>query len=70
MFLADEIPLIITIAIMASGALGLVFIRFMYKRENKKRAEEISQWDEADFAAETASIARRGDQRKTFMYGL
>ncbi|KAF7532239.1 hypothetical protein G7054_g8140 [Neopestalotiopsis clavispora] len=65
-----ETPLIITIAIMASGALGLVFIRLMYKRENKKRAEEISQWDEVDFAAETASIARRGDQRKTFMYGL
>jgi hypothetical protein len=67
---ADEVPLIITIAIMAAGALGLVFIRVMYKIENKKRAAEIADWDESQFAAEAASTERRGDQRRTFMYGL
>lgn len=68
--LSDETPLIITIAIMASGALGLIFLRFMYKRENAKRSIEISQWDELDFASESSSTDRRGDQRRTFMYGL
>jgi hypothetical protein len=64
------VPLIITIAIMVAGALGLVFIRFMYQLENKKRGREIEDWDEAQFAAEAASEERRGDQRRTFMYGL
>jgi hypothetical protein len=64
------VPLIITIAIMVAGALGLVFIRFMYQLENKKRGREIENWDEAQFAAEAASEERRGDQRRTFMYGL
>ncbi|CAI6334217.1 unnamed protein product [Periconia digitata] len=65
-----EVPLIITICIMVVGACGLIFLRFMYQRENKKRAEEIATWDEQRFAEESASEVRRGDQRKTFMYGL
>ncbi|KAK8867381.1 hypothetical protein PGQ11_005959 [Apiospora arundinis] len=65
-----EVPLIITICIMVAGACGLVFIRFMYQRENKKRAREIASWDEQRFAEESASQLRRGDQRHTFMYGL
>jgi hypothetical protein len=65
---ADETPLIITICIMAAGACGLIFLRVMYMWENKKRANLIAQWDEADFAAEAASEQRRGDQRRTFMY--
>lgn len=66
----DEVPLIITICIMVAGVCGLVFIRYMYQRENKRRAEEIATWDEQRFAEENASEIRRGDQRKTFMYGL
>ncbi|KAK7957766.1 transporter [Apiospora saccharicola] len=65
-----EIPLIITICIMVAGASGLVFIRFMYQRENRKRAQEIANWDERRFAEESASQVRRGDRRHTFMYGL
>ncbi|KAK7926593.1 transporter [Apiospora marii] len=65
-----EVPLIITICIMVAGACGLVFIRFMYQRENRKRAREIADWDEQRFAEESASQVRRGDQRHTFMYGL
>lgn len=57
-------------AIMAFGACGLMFIRFMYKLENKKRAREIESWTEQDFANEAASEIRRGDQRRTFMYGF
>ncbi|KAF2017894.1 MFS general substrate transporter [Aaosphaeria arxii CBS 175.79] len=64
-----EVPLIITMVIMASGICGLVFLKIMYKLENKKRAAIISNWDENDFAAEALSEERRGDQRRTFMYG-
>jgi hypothetical protein len=55
---------------MGCGICGLVFLRFMYQFENKKRAREIADWDEAQFAAEASSEERRGDQRRTFMYGL
>jgi hypothetical protein len=55
---------------MIVGALGLVVIRFMYQLENKKRVREIENWDEGQFAAEAASEERRGDQRRTFMYGV
>ncbi|KAK3667341.1 hypothetical protein LTR22_001857 [Elasticomyces elasticus] len=64
-----ETPLIITMAIMVFGICGLGFLKFMYLRENKKRARDIANWDEADFASEAASTERRGDQKRTFMYG-
>ena len=56
-------------AIMVFGICGLGFLKFMYLRENKKRAREIANWDESDFANEAASTERRGDQKRTFMYG-
>lgn len=56
-------------AIMVVGICGLAFLKFMYIRENKKRATEISGWDESDFATEATSEKRRGDQKRTFMYG-
>lgn len=56
--------------LMAVGSLGLVFVRYSYKWENKKRSREIASWDEQDFAAEASSTERRGDQRRTFMYGF
>lgn len=65
----DETPLIVTMALMVFGIFGLGFLKFMYLRENKKRAREIANWDEADFANEAASEERRGDQKRTFMYG-
>lgn len=65
----DETPLIVTMALMIFGICGLGFLKFMYLRENKKRAREIATWDEADFASEAASKERRGDQKRTFMYG-
>lgn len=65
----DETPLIVTMALMVFGICGLGFLKFMYLRENKKRALEIANWDEADFANEAASKVRRGDQKRTFMYG-
>ena len=55
--------------IMAFGALGLIFIRVMYMWENKRRSAEIASWDEDRFIDEANSLERRGDQRKTFMYG-
>ncbi|KAI1851512.1 hypothetical protein JX266_002974 [Neoarthrinium moseri] len=64
-----ETPLIITVVIMAVGAVGLIFIRYMYMLENKRRICEVADWDEARFVAEAASEERRGDQRWTFLYG-
>ncbi|EQB57253.1 hypothetical protein CGLO_02649 [Colletotrichum gloeosporioides Cg-14] len=64
-----EVPLIITMVIMACGICGLVFLKYAYKMENRKRAIEIETWDETQFAAEARSEIRRGDQRRTFMYG-
>lgn len=55
---------------MAFGALGLVFIRTMYMIENRRRAREIATWDVDQLAREAVSQERRGDQRKTFIYGL
>lgn len=56
-------------AIMVFGICGLGFLKFMYLRENKNRAREIATWEEADFANEATSEKRRGDQKRTFMYG-
>lgn len=65
----DETPLIVTMAIMVFGICGLGFLKFMYLRENRKKGREVANWDEADFASEAASKERRGDQKRTFMYG-
>lgn len=67
---SDETPLFITIGLMAFGALGLVFIRTMYMFENRKRARETATWDVDQVAQEATSEERRGDQRRTFIYGL
>ncbi|KAL2875602.1 hypothetical protein SGCOL_009219 [Colletotrichum sp. CLE4] len=64
-----EVPLIVTMIIMACGICGLVFLKHLYKMENKKRADEIACWDEAQFTAEAVCRERRGDQKHTFMYG-
>ncbi|KAF2025469.1 MFS general substrate transporter [Setomelanomma holmii] len=64
-----EVPLMITMMIMACGCCGLVFLNAMYRRENRAQARQVSNWDEADFAAEAASETRRGDQKRAFVYG-
>lgn len=58
----------ITIIIMACGVRGLVFLKYMYRIENQKRAGEIATC-EAQFAAEAVPEERRDGQRRTFMYG-
>jgi hypothetical protein len=65
----DETPLIITMCIMAFGICGLAFLKVMYKLENKRRAREIASWGDEQFIAEANSMQRRGDQKRTFMYG-
>jgi hypothetical protein len=54
---------------MACGICGLVFLKYMYRLENKNRARETANWDGAQFAAEEISTKRRGDQKRTFIYG-
>ena len=66
--LIDKVPLTVTMVIMGCGICGLVFLKYMYTRENNKRASAIVGWDESDFAAEATSEDRRGDQRRTFIY--
>ncbi|KAI7286869.1 hypothetical protein KC345_g920 [Hortaea werneckii] len=60
-----EIPLIVTMCLMAFGMCGLMFVKTMYIRENKLRGRVIEQ----QFATEATSPERRGDQKRTFMYG-
>ncbi|KAL0930162.1 allantoate transport protein [Colletotrichum truncatum] len=64
-----EIPLIVTMIIMACGICGLLFLKYMYRLENRKRAREVATWDETQFSEEAVSEERRGDQRRTFVYG-
>ncbi|KAK0634128.1 major facilitator superfamily domain-containing protein [Immersiella caudata] len=62
-------PLIVTMIMSVVGMVGFVFIRIMYMLENKKRGKEIATWDEDRFEEEKNSTERRGDQRKTWIYG-
>lgn len=64
-----KFPLIVTMCMSAAGMIGFVFIRVMYMWENKKRRQEIAIWDEDRFEEEQNSTERRGDQRKTWIYG-
>lgn len=67
---ADEVPLTTTVILMAIGMAGFLFVRFMYQRENAKRLRIIEDWTHDQFEEEACSEERRGDQRRTFMYGL
>lgn len=62
-------PLIVTMAMSAVGILGFLSVRGMYMVENKRRRKEIATWDEDRFEEEQNSTQRRGDQRKTWIYG-
>jgi len=62
-------PLIVTMIMSAVGIVGFIFIRLMYLLENKKRRKEIATWDEDRFEEEMNSAERRGDQRRTWIYG-
>ena len=62
-------PLIVTMIMSAVGIVGFIFIRLMYLVENKKRRKEIATWDEDRFEEEMNSAERRGDQRRTWIYG-
>ncbi|KAK3315610.1 major facilitator superfamily domain-containing protein [Apodospora peruviana] len=62
-------PLIVTMIMSAVGILGFILIRAIYMLENKKRRREIATWDEDRFEEEQNSAERRGDQRKTWIYG-
>lgn len=67
--MTDEVPLITTMIVMACGICGLAFLKYAYRIENEKRAREVATWDETRLAEEAVSEKRRGDQRRTFMYG-
>lgn len=60
----------ITVILMAVGMAGFIFVRFMYQRENAKRLVIIEDWTQDQFEEEACSEERRGDQRRTFIYGL
>jgi len=62
-------PLTVTMIMSAVGILGFIFIRFMYMLENKKRKKITATWDDDRFFEEQNSTTRRGDQRKTWIYG-
>ncbi|GAB1317091.1 hypothetical protein MFIFM68171_07301 [Madurella fahalii] len=61
--------LIVTMIMRAVGMIEFIFIRVMYMLDNKKRRKEIATWDEDRFEEEQNSTERRGDRRKTWIYG-
>ncbi|ORY90695.1 major facilitator superfamily domain-containing protein [Leucosporidium creatinivorum] len=65
-----ETPLIITMALLAFGILVFLSIRLLYARINRQRQALISAMSEEDIEAERLNEERRGDQKRTFIYGL
>ncbi len=62
-------PLTVTMILMAVGMVGFTFVRVMYMLENRNRRKVMATWDEHDFIEEENSTERRGDQRRTWIYG-
>ena len=62
-------PLRVTMVLMAVGMVGFLFIRAMYMLENRNRRRAMATWDEQDFMEEQNSTERRGDKRRTWIYG-
>lgn len=54
--------------IIASRICEIVFLKTMYKQENKKRAGIVANWEESDFAAEAMPMLKKGDQKHSKMY--
>lgn len=65
-----ETPLIVTMALLAFGILVFISIRLSYAHTNRQRRAFISAMSDADIEAERLNEERRGDQKKTFIYGL
>ncbi|EMD01042.1 hypothetical protein BAUCODRAFT_62198, partial [Baudoinia panamericana UAMH 10762] len=61
-------PLMVTMILIAVGALGFLTLRGLYMLENRKRRNIIASWDAQRFAEEETSAERRGDQRYTWIY--
>jgi hypothetical protein len=67
--MADRIPLLITMLLIVTGAVGFVSIRGLLMLENRRRARKISGWTKEEYEAENESDQRRGDMKLTFRYG-
>ncbi|KAJ5611114.1 hypothetical protein N7510_007833 [Penicillium lagena] len=64
-----KVPLVITMVLIAFGAVGMVFVRVMYQLTNRWRTRKTARWGESEHAAEADSPVRRGDQKYTYIYG-
>jgi hypothetical protein len=64
-----KLPLIITMGIVSSGMIGFFIMRWVYVWTNRTRKREILTWTRERFEEERKSRQRRGDQKKTFIYG-
>lgn len=65
----DRYPLLVTMILIAIGALGFLSVRFWLMLINQKRAGTILSWTADEFDEEMSSEERRGDQKLTFRYG-
>lgn len=49
--------------LMFASAAGMGHVRYLYARENKRRARVLAGWTPAELSAEHKSEVRRGEQR-------
>ncbi|KAL4878781.1 major facilitator superfamily domain-containing protein [Aspergillus karnatakaensis] len=59
----------ITLGIVAFGMVGFVATRVSYMLENRRRRKLIEGWTEEEFERERTDGARRGHEKRYFMFG-
>ena len=64
-----KFPLRITMILLAVAQVGFLLIRGSYMLLNRKRRRETAGWTEEQFAEEERNEDRRGDHKKTYIYG-
>ncbi|KAF2673481.1 MFS general substrate transporter [Microthyrium microscopicum] len=62
-------PLKVTLISLGAAVVGFLLIRLSYMQVNRKRRTETALWTEQEFAQEMESSERRGDRKRTFVYG-
>ncbi|KAL5381630.1 hypothetical protein DPSP01_007078 [Paraphaeosphaeria sporulosa] len=62
-------PLMMTMILIAIGAVGFISMRMLLMWENRRRARIIETWTAEDFERENESQERRGDAKLSFRYG-
>lgn len=65
----DRFPLLVTMILIAIGAVGFICVRMLLLWENRRRARIVETWTAQEFEQENENGDRRGDMKLTFRYG-